>query len=127
MADTHASERSILVILLPYPSQGHVNPILQFGKRLSPRTAARFVLSNIATILDSCDRGLARTVRVGAGRGGRAGARRVPGACCLRACMPFFTQPCAPVDVVYAHAWAGRTERPLVSEEAVELPRFPGR
>jgi hypothetical protein len=45
----------------------------------------------------------------------------------LPACMPFFTQPCAVVDVVYAHAWAGRTERPLVSEEAVELPRAAGR
>jgi hypothetical protein len=44
--DTHTSERSILVILLPYPSQGHVNPIiLQFGKRLSPRIATWFVLS----------------------------------------------------------------------------------
>lgn len=47
----------------------------------------------------------------------------------LPACMPFFTHPYAAVhvDVVYAHAWAGRTEPPLVSKEAVELPRFAGR
>ncbi|CAD6218507.1 unnamed protein product [Miscanthus lutarioriparius] len=74
MADT--SERSnIHVLLLPYPSQGHINPILQFGKRLAAHrgvrctlAATRFVLSNsqqpcpgdavrIVAISDGCDRG----------------------------------------------------------------------
>ncbi|CAL5087319.1 unnamed protein product [Urochloa decumbens] len=76
MADGSASdsEQSIHVLLLPYPSQGHINPILQFGKRLAARrgvrctlAATRFVLSQgnpspgaavrIAVISDGCDRG----------------------------------------------------------------------
>ncbi|TVU08900.1 hypothetical protein EJB05_42327, partial [Eragrostis curvula] len=72
------SEHSIHVLLLPYPSQGHINPILQFGKRLAARrgvrctlAATRFALSSrshqpsstgdaairVATISDGCDRG----------------------------------------------------------------------
>nr|CAB3453965.1 unnamed protein product [Digitaria exilis] len=68
------SEQSIHVLLLPYPSQGHINPILQFGKRLAARrgvrctlAATRFVLSQshhspgdairIAAISDGCDNG----------------------------------------------------------------------
>jgi hypothetical protein len=31
---------SIHVLLLPNPSQGHINPILQFGKRLAAHRAA---------------------------------------------------------------------------------------
>ncbi|KAF8780815.1 hypothetical protein HU200_000761 [Digitaria exilis] len=73
MADER-SEQSIHVLLLPYPTQGHINPILQFGKRLAARrgvrctlAATRFVLSQsqpspgdairIATISDGCDTG----------------------------------------------------------------------
>ena len=68
------SEHSVHALLLPYPSQGHINPILQFGKRLAAHrgvrrtlAATRFVLSNsqpcpgdairIAAISDGCDRG----------------------------------------------------------------------
>ncbi|TKW34163.1 hypothetical protein SEVIR_2G286400v4 [Setaria viridis] len=77
MADRSDSEQSIHVLLLPYPSQGHINPILQFGKRLAARrgvrctlAATRFVLSQshpnpspgdgairVAAISDGCDRG----------------------------------------------------------------------
>jgi hypothetical protein len=71
------SEHSIHVLLLPYPSQGHIhiNPILQFGKRLAAHrgvrctlAVTRFVLGqsgqpppggadHIAAISDGCDRG----------------------------------------------------------------------
>jgi len=72
MAD--GSEQSVHVLLLPYPSQGHINPILQFGKSLAARrgvrctlAATRFALSQsqpatgdavrVAAISDGCDRG----------------------------------------------------------------------
>lgn len=71
------SEQSIHVVLLPNPSQGHINPILQFGKRLAAHrgvrctlAVTRFVLGqsgqpspgaggavHIAPISDGCDRG----------------------------------------------------------------------
>jgi len=70
------SEHSIHVVLLPNPSQGHINPILQFGKRLAAHrgvrctlAVTRFVLGqsgqqpspggavHIAAISDGCDRG----------------------------------------------------------------------
>jgi hypothetical protein len=71
------SEQSIHVVLLPNPSQGHINPILQFGKRLAAHrgvrctlAVTRFVLGqsgqpspgaggavHIAAISDGCDRG----------------------------------------------------------------------
>ncbi|KAL6656339.1 hypothetical protein ACP70R_007165 [Stipagrostis hirtigluma subsp. patula] len=69
------SEHSVHVLLLPYPSQGHINPLLQFGKRLAARrgvrctlAATRFVLAQsqkpspgdavrVAAISDGCDRG----------------------------------------------------------------------
>ncbi|CAN6208676.1 unnamed protein product [Urochloa humidicola] len=75
MADRSDSEQmqSIHILLLPYPSQGHINPILQFGKRLAARhgvrctlAATRFVLSQsnpspgavrLAAISDGCDGG----------------------------------------------------------------------
>jgi hypothetical protein len=74
MADRSDLEQSIHVLLLPYPSQGHINPMLQFGKRLAARpgvrctlAATRFVLSQshhpspgairVAAISDGCDRG----------------------------------------------------------------------
>ncbi|CAN6182985.1 unnamed protein product [Urochloa humidicola] len=80
MAEPDA-EQGIHVLLLPNPSQGHINPILQFGKRLAARpgvrctlAVTRFVLSqsggdggeqptgggaavHVAAISDGCDRG----------------------------------------------------------------------
>ncbi|XP_066399770.1 UDP-glucosyltransferase UGT13248-like [Miscanthus floridulus] len=70
------SEHSTHVVLLPNPSQGHISPILQFGKRLAAHrgvrctlAVTRFVLGqsgqqpspggavHIAAISDGCDRG----------------------------------------------------------------------
>jgi hypothetical protein len=68
------TEHEIHVLVLPYPSQGHINPILQFGKRLAAHrgvrctlAATRFLLSEskptpgdavrVTTISDGCDRG----------------------------------------------------------------------
>ncbi|RLN07874.1 hypothetical protein C2845_PM11G18680 [Panicum miliaceum] len=81
MADPEA-EHGIHVLLLPNPSQGHINPILQFGKRLAARrgvrctlAVTRFVLAqsggggdqpapegggavvHVAAVSDGCDRG----------------------------------------------------------------------
>ncbi|OEL22039.1 UDP-glycosyltransferase 74F2 [Dichanthelium oligosanthes] len=76
MAEPEA-EHSIHVLLLPNPSQGHINPILQFGKRLAAHrgvrctlAVTRFVLGqsgqqsespggavHIAAVSDGCDRG----------------------------------------------------------------------
>nr|CAB3457615.1 unnamed protein product [Digitaria exilis] len=76
-------EQSIHVLLLPNPSQGHINPILQFGKRLAAHrgvqctlAVTRFVLAqtgagehsttaggvtgggvHVATVSDGCDAG----------------------------------------------------------------------
>ncbi|CAN6175019.1 unnamed protein product [Urochloa humidicola] len=72
-SDSEMQSKSIHILLLPYPSQGHINPILQFGKRLAARrgvrctlAATRFVLSQsspspgdvrLAAISDGCDSG----------------------------------------------------------------------
>ncbi|CAN6205318.1 unnamed protein product [Urochloa humidicola] len=74
MAEPDA-EHGIHVLLLPNPSQGHINPILQFGKRLAARhgvrctlAETRFVLAHqsgggggavvhVAAVSDGCDRG----------------------------------------------------------------------
>ncbi|CAL9128138.1 unnamed protein product [Musa textilis] len=62
---------SNLILLLPYPSQGHINPMLQFGKRCAAQGASailattRFILNttrpqpgpvHLAAISDGCDR-----------------------------------------------------------------------
>ncbi|XP_020178723.1 UDP-glucosyltransferase UGT13248 [Aegilops tauschii subsp. strangulata] len=36
---------AVHVLLLPYPSQGHINPILQFGKRLASHAGVRCTLA----------------------------------------------------------------------------------
>jgi pathogen-inducible salicylic acid glucosyltransferase len=69
------SQHIVHVLLLPNPTQGHINPILEFGKRLAAHrgvqctlAVTRFVLSksgqssaggavHIAPISDGCDRG----------------------------------------------------------------------
>ncbi|WVZ65585.1 hypothetical protein U9M48_014921 [Paspalum notatum var. saurae] len=66
-----SSDQSIHVLLLPFPAQGHINPLLQFGKRLAGRSgvrctlaATRFVISStkptpssvyVAAFSDGCD------------------------------------------------------------------------
>uniref|UniRef100_A0A0D9XFQ3 Deoxynivalenol-UDP-glucosyltransferase n=1 Tax=Leersia perrieri TaxID=77586 RepID=A0A0D9XFQ3_9ORYZ len=69
----------IHVVLLPYPSQGHVNPILQFAKRLAAHPGVRCTLAvtrfmllqgepstgavHVAAISDGCDAGGFREAR----------------------------------------------------------------
>ncbi|KAF8701128.1 hypothetical protein HU200_033789 [Digitaria exilis] len=66
-------EQSIHVLLLPNPSQGHINPILQFGKRLAAHRDVRCTTGagehsttaggvagggvHVATVSDGCDAG----------------------------------------------------------------------
>lgn len=163
---------SVHVLLLPFPAQGHINPLLQFGKRLAGRSgvrctlaATRFVISStkptpssvhVAAFSDGCDRGgpdelggvgaayferlesagsetldellrseseLGRPVDVVVYDAFLPWAQRVArrrGA----ACAAFLTQTCA-VDILYAHAWAGRVPPPpplLRPEEVRDLP-----
>ncbi|KAL6601747.1 hypothetical protein ACP70R_044967 [Stipagrostis hirtigluma subsp. patula] len=162
-----SSDHSIHVLLLPFPAQGHINPLLQFGKRLAGRSGVRCTLAvtrfvasstkpapgsvHIAVFSDGCDAGGPDELGgVGAPyfeRLASAGAKTVDellrseselgrpvdvvvydaflpwaqGVARRRgaACAAFLTQPCA-VDVLYAHAWAGRIPRPPVRPE--ELP-----
>ncbi|RLM87213.1 UDP-glycosyltransferase 74F2-like [Panicum miliaceum] len=142
MAD--GSEQSVHVLLLPYPSQGHINPILQFGKRLAARrgvrctlATTRFALSQsqpatgdavrIAAISDGCDRsGFSEAGGVDAylSRLESAGSETLDAL--LRSEAEQGRPPCA-VDVAYAHAFAGRIRPPLTDGETVadELPGLP--
>jgi pathogen-inducible salicylic acid glucosyltransferase len=83
---TGSSDHSIHVLLLSYPAQGHINPLLQFGKRLAAhRAGVRCTLAvtrsalgstsmppqagavHVATFSDGCDRlGYAEVGDVGA-------------------------------------------------------------
>lgn len=67
------SDHSVHVLLVPYPAQGHLNPILQFGKRLAGHSGVRctvavtrFVVGttrpspssvHVAVFSDGCDDG----------------------------------------------------------------------
>ncbi|KAJ1290439.1 hypothetical protein BS78_02G243300 [Paspalum vaginatum] len=165
-----SSDQSIHVLLLPFPVQGHINPLLQFGKRLAGRSgvrctlaATRFVISStkptpssvhVAAFSDGCDSGgpdelggvggpyferlesagsetldellrseaeLGRPVHAVVYDAFLPWAQRVArrgGA----ACAAFLTQTCA-VDILYAHAWAGRVPPPPLRPEVVrDLP-----
>ncbi|CAL5087321.1 unnamed protein product [Urochloa decumbens] len=153
------NQTSIHVLLVPFPAQGHINPLLQFGKRLAAHrgvrctlAATRFVANStkptpssvhVAVFSDGCDGGgpdelggmgaryferlesagsetldallrseseLGRPVHAVVYDAFVPWAQRVArrrGA----ACAAFLTQTCA-VDIVYAHAWAGRVPPP---------------
>ncbi|KAK3129712.1 hypothetical protein QOZ80_6BG0483650 [Eleusine coracana subsp. coracana] len=168
-----SADHSIHVLLFPFPIQGHINPLLQFGKRLAgfsgvrcTLAATRFVVNStkpspssvhIAVFSDGCDDGgpdelggmgspyfsrlesagsetLDELLRLESERGRPVhvvvydpfmawaqGVARRRGA----ACAAFLTQTCA-VDIMYAHAWAGRVPPPPVPpEELSELPGLP--
>ncbi|KAF0915823.1 hypothetical protein E2562_039124 [Oryza meyeriana var. granulata] len=51
MAD---SDGSVHVLLLSYPAQGHVNPLLQFGKRLAGHRGVRCTLALTRSVVASC-------------------------------------------------------------------------
>uniref|UniRef100_A0A0E0M3G9 Glycosyltransferase n=1 Tax=Oryza punctata TaxID=4537 RepID=A0A0E0M3G9_ORYPU len=70
----HSGEGSVHIVLVPYPSQGHINPVLQFGKRLAGHggvrctvAVTRFVVGStkpclgssvhVAVFSDGCDEG----------------------------------------------------------------------
>ncbi|KAF0915822.1 hypothetical protein E2562_039123 [Oryza meyeriana var. granulata] len=79
MANSEHEHGGVHVVLLPYPSQGHINPILQFGKRLAGHRGVRCTLAvtrfmlrqgepsagavHVAAISDSCDAGGFREAR----------------------------------------------------------------
>lgn len=89
------SEHIIHVLLLPNPTQGHINPILEFGKRLAAHrgvrctlAVTRFVLSksgqpsaggavHIAPISDGCDGGEAGGIEAYTARLESAGSATV--------------------------------------------------
>ncbi|KAL5222751.1 hypothetical protein ABZP36_027464 [Zizania latifolia] len=66
-----AVDHTTHVLLLPYPTQGHINPLLQFGKRLAARRGVRSTIAvtrfvhrsttpspgqvHLAAISDGCD------------------------------------------------------------------------
>ncbi|EEE70058.1 hypothetical protein OsJ_30026 [Oryza sativa Japonica Group] len=127
------------VLLLPYPSQRHVHPMLQFAKGLGvPRHAPHA----------RCHPVHPRNLRVARRRrGGRhSGGRRPVRVLVYDAFLPwgrpvaarhgaaavaFFTQPCA-VNVVYGHVWCGRLRVPVEAGDgedggggAVALPGLP--
>ncbi|CAL5063353.1 unnamed protein product [Urochloa decumbens] len=156
------NQASIHVLLVPFPAQGHINPLLQFGKRLAAHrgvrctlAATRFVANStkptpssvhVAVFSDGCDGGgpdelggmgaryferlesagsetldallrseseLGRPVHAVVYDAFVPWAQRVArrrGA----ACAAFLTQTCA-VDIVYAHAWAGRVPPPAAA------------
>jgi pathogen-inducible salicylic acid glucosyltransferase len=156
-----SDQRNIHVLLIPFPIQGHINPLLQFGKRLASHggirctfAATRFVVNStkpppssvhVAVFSDGCDGGgpdelggvgapyFERLESVGSetldallrseSEQGRPvhvvvydalvpwalGVARRRGA----SCAAFLTQTCA-VDIVYAHAWAGRVPPPAL-------------
>ncbi|TVU08895.1 hypothetical protein EJB05_42322, partial [Eragrostis curvula] len=164
-------DRNIHVLLLPFPAQGHINPLLQFGKRLAGHAgvrctlaATRFILNStkpspssvhVAVISDGCDADgpaemgglggpyferlesagsetldallrqeaeLGRPVHVvvyDAFVPWAQGVARRRGA----ASAAFLTQTCA-VDLMFAHAWAGRIPPPPVRPE--EVPELDG-
>ena len=154
-----SDQTSINVLLVPFPVQGHINPLLQFGKRLASHcgvrctlAATRFVANStrptpssvhVAVFSDGCDGGgpdevggmgapyyerlesagsatldallaseseRGRPVHVVVYDAFLPWARRV-GRRYGAACAAFLTQTCA-VDILYAHAWAGRVPPP---------------
>ncbi|KAI4989074.1 hypothetical protein ZWY2020_036391 [Hordeum vulgare] len=132
------------VLLLPYPSQGHINPILQFGKRLASHAGVRCTLAVTRYLLgqgrDPCPGAVtsprsptASIAAASAEKGRPVGAvvydaflqpwaprvARRHGA----ACASLFTQAPA-VNVAYAHVGAGRLTVPVVA--GTVLPELPG-
>uniref|UniRef100_A0A0E0M3G5 Glycosyltransferase n=1 Tax=Oryza punctata TaxID=4537 RepID=A0A0E0M3G5_ORYPU len=127
---SHGGDGGGHVLLLPYPSQGHVHPMLQFAKRLAfhgmrPTLAVTHGGGGVTAYLSRLESAGAATLdellrdEAAAGRPvrvlvydaflpwARAVARR-HGA----AAVAFFTQPCA-VNVVYGHVWCGRMRVPV--------------
>ncbi|KAL2470123.1 UDP-glycosyltransferase 74F2 [Abeliophyllum distichum] len=116
------------VLALPYPSQGHINPMFQFCKRLvSKGTKATLAITNYISKSTSLKSSTVTvdTISDGYDEGGFAQASSIDeylehfgilGAC-------FFTQSCA-VNFVYYYAHHGLLTLP-VSTLPVEIPGLP--
>ncbi|TVU30837.1 hypothetical protein EJB05_22481, partial [Eragrostis curvula] len=50
-----ADQQSVHVLLVSYPTQGHINPLLQFGKRLAGHRDVRCTLAVTRYVLGSSD------------------------------------------------------------------------
>ncbi|XBH64946.1 hypothetical protein VPH35_118618 [Triticum aestivum] len=146
------SDHSIHVLLVSYPAQGHINPLLQLAKRLAGHRGIRCTLAVTRSVLGNSGGPsqagatfLARLESVGSStldellrseaEQGRPVHAVVYDAFLLWAprvarrhgakCAAFFTQACA-VNVVYAHAWAGLVKLPVDKENApAKLPGLP--
>ncbi|CAL4924657.1 unnamed protein product [Urochloa decumbens] len=57
MAAGSEADQSIHVLLVSYPTQGHINPLLQFGKRLAARRGVRCTLAVTRHVLASTSSG----------------------------------------------------------------------
>ncbi|KAL6626453.1 hypothetical protein ACP70R_030179 [Stipagrostis hirtigluma subsp. patula] len=64
MAMTSHSDHGIHVLLLPYPSQGHINPLLQFAKRLAAHDGVRCTLAVTRFVAESTRPPPAGSVRI---------------------------------------------------------------
>ncbi|CAN6282998.1 unnamed protein product [Urochloa humidicola] len=60
MAAGSDADPSIHVLLVSYPTQGHINPLLQFGKRLAARRGVRCTLAVTRHVLASSSSGCRR-------------------------------------------------------------------
>ncbi|KAL6626451.1 hypothetical protein ACP70R_030177 [Stipagrostis hirtigluma subsp. patula] len=64
MAMVSHSDEGVHVLLLPYPSQGHINPLLQFAKRLTAHGGVRCTLAVTRFVAESTRPSPAGSVRV---------------------------------------------------------------
>ncbi|KAL6601749.1 hypothetical protein ACP70R_044969 [Stipagrostis hirtigluma subsp. patula] len=64
MAMANPSDQGIHVLLLPYPSQGHINPLLQFAKRLAAHDGVWCTLAVTRFVAESTRPSTAGSVRI---------------------------------------------------------------
>nr|CAB3457616.1 unnamed protein product [Digitaria exilis] len=121
-----SDDSSVHVLLISYPSQGHINPLLQLGKRLAAHRGVRCTLAVTRFILAQSSKPQTSAVHSAGSapvdellRDEAAQGRPV------RAVVydAFLTWACA-VNVAYAHAWAGRVDLPVAPGRAP--PELPG-
>uniref|UniRef100_A0A0E0M3G6 Glycosyltransferase n=1 Tax=Oryza punctata TaxID=4537 RepID=A0A0E0M3G6_ORYPU len=143
MADSEHG--AIHIVLLPYPTQGRINPILQFGKRLAARRGVRCTLTvtrasrpHVAAISDGCDPGgfreapdvddyLSRLLRSEATQDRPVHALVYDSFLSWapqRGGAPRRGERVCAVNVAYEHVFGGRIKLPLAhaGEEPVRLP-----
>ncbi|RLN00099.1 crocetin glucosyltransferase 2-like [Panicum miliaceum] len=145
----NSDHQSLHILLLPFPVQGHINPLFQFGKRLASHkgvrctlAATRFVASStkpapgsssvhVAVFSDGCDGGGPDEL---GGPGGpyferleSAGSETLDALLVSEAeehGRPVHVVTCA-VNALYTHAWAGRVPFRPAKEELAGLRGLP--